>query len=236
MPHKYSIAFKVESNSDFTPQLFLTGNLIMIEKLVLGGTWTGDLPIFRPDALTSASLRQGRIKLYDLHFILNISDMGNPTTYINIIEHRKLKIHEIWWIRFNEKKHRVPSLKSVFHPLVLVYINYFTPLAPAKFNIYETSSVDNMMDLMPTLAVSISFEIGMLRTTWTPVNWTQHLNSLFQYGIPGQIEVKIKAFSMSNKKIISHFEYLELVSSGILRLVCSGLVSSDNQGLVSSGI
>ena len=26
----------------------LTGNLIMIEKSVLGGTWTGDLPIFSP--------------------------------------------------------------------------------------------------------------------------------------------------------------------------------------------
>ena len=26
----------------------LTGNLIMIEKLVSGGTWTGDLPIFSP--------------------------------------------------------------------------------------------------------------------------------------------------------------------------------------------
>ena len=32
----------------------LTGNLIMIEKLVLGEIWTGDLPIFNPDALTSA--------------------------------------------------------------------------------------------------------------------------------------------------------------------------------------
>ena len=31
----------------------LTGNLIMIEKLVLGEIWTGDLPIFNPDALTS---------------------------------------------------------------------------------------------------------------------------------------------------------------------------------------
>ena len=30
----------------------LTGNLIMIEKLVLGEIWTGDLPIFNPDALT----------------------------------------------------------------------------------------------------------------------------------------------------------------------------------------
>ena len=26
----------------------LTGNLIMIEKLVSSGTWTGDLPIFSP--------------------------------------------------------------------------------------------------------------------------------------------------------------------------------------------
>ena len=32
----------------------LTGNLIMIEKLVLGEIWTRDLPIFNPDALTSA--------------------------------------------------------------------------------------------------------------------------------------------------------------------------------------
>ena len=35
-----------------TPRLYspvdLTGNLIMIEKLVSGGTWTGDLPIFSP--------------------------------------------------------------------------------------------------------------------------------------------------------------------------------------------
>ena len=32
----------------------LTGNLIMIEKLVLGEIWTGELSIFNPDALTSA--------------------------------------------------------------------------------------------------------------------------------------------------------------------------------------
>ena len=30
----------------------------MIEKLVLGEIWTGDLPIFNPDALTSAPSRQ----------------------------------------------------------------------------------------------------------------------------------------------------------------------------------
>ena len=35
-------------------QIDLTGNLIMIEKLVLGEIWTGDLLIFIPDALTSA--------------------------------------------------------------------------------------------------------------------------------------------------------------------------------------
>ena len=35
-----------------------TGNLIMIEKLVLGEIWTGDLPIFNPDELTSAPSRQ----------------------------------------------------------------------------------------------------------------------------------------------------------------------------------
>ena len=38
----------------------LTGNLIMIEKLVLGEIWTGDLPIFNPDALTSAPSWQAR--------------------------------------------------------------------------------------------------------------------------------------------------------------------------------
>ena len=37
----------------------LTGNYFMIEKLVLGGEiWTWDLPIFNPDALTSAPSRQ----------------------------------------------------------------------------------------------------------------------------------------------------------------------------------
>ena len=36
----------------------LTGNLIMIEKLVLGGTGTRDLPILGLDALTSAPSRQ----------------------------------------------------------------------------------------------------------------------------------------------------------------------------------
>ena len=34
------------------------GNLIMIEKLVLGEIWTGDLQIFNPDVLTSAPSRQ----------------------------------------------------------------------------------------------------------------------------------------------------------------------------------
>ena len=38
----------------------LTGNFIMIEKIVLGGTWTGDLPIFSLDALTSVPSRQNK--------------------------------------------------------------------------------------------------------------------------------------------------------------------------------
>ena len=38
----------------FTPQLHSTGNVHMIEKLVLGGTRIGDLPILSPHALTSA--------------------------------------------------------------------------------------------------------------------------------------------------------------------------------------
>ena len=36
----------------------LTGYLIMTEKLILGEIRTGDLPIFNPDALTSAPSRQ----------------------------------------------------------------------------------------------------------------------------------------------------------------------------------
>ena len=34
----------------------------MIEKLVLGGTWTGDFPIFSPNALPSAPSRQDNNK------------------------------------------------------------------------------------------------------------------------------------------------------------------------------
>ena len=37
----------------------LTGNLIMIEKLVLGEIWTEDFPICNPDTLTSAPSWQG---------------------------------------------------------------------------------------------------------------------------------------------------------------------------------
>ena len=52
--------FKVESDEALLP-VDLTGNLIMIEKLVLGETWTGDLPIFSHDALASAPLRQAML-------------------------------------------------------------------------------------------------------------------------------------------------------------------------------
>ena len=47
----------------------LTGNLIMIEKLVLGEIWTGDLPIFNPDSLTSSLSRQANVMfLIDLQW------------------------------------------------------------------------------------------------------------------------------------------------------------------------
>ena len=42
----------------------LTANLIMIEKLVLSEIWAGDLPIFNPEALTSAPSRQLNYKQY----------------------------------------------------------------------------------------------------------------------------------------------------------------------------
>ena len=41
----------------------LTDNLIMIGKLVLGEIWTGDLPIFNPDELTSTPSRQACIEV-----------------------------------------------------------------------------------------------------------------------------------------------------------------------------
>ena len=50
----------------------LTGNLIMIEKLVLGEIWTGDLPIFNPDALTSAPSWQA-VKAINLYNSLSYS-------------------------------------------------------------------------------------------------------------------------------------------------------------------
>ena len=48
----------------------LNGNLIMIEKLVLGDIWTGDLPIFNPDALTSAPSRQAICLETHFHFFI----------------------------------------------------------------------------------------------------------------------------------------------------------------------
>ena len=48
----------------------LTGNLIMIEKLVLGEIWTGDLPIFNPDRLTSAPSRQAMSAEEESHLLV----------------------------------------------------------------------------------------------------------------------------------------------------------------------
>ena len=52
----------------------LTGNLIMIEKLVLGEIWTGELPIFNPDALTSAPSWQVLFYEFSLSKPFNIPD------------------------------------------------------------------------------------------------------------------------------------------------------------------
>ena len=49
-----------------------TGNLIMIEKLVLGEIWTGDLPIFNPDALISATSRQANKKIWDKNSCISL--------------------------------------------------------------------------------------------------------------------------------------------------------------------
>ena len=50
----------------------LTGNLITIEKLVLGEIWNGDLPIFNPDALTCKNL-QSQLPVPVLGMTLNSS-------------------------------------------------------------------------------------------------------------------------------------------------------------------
>ena len=73
----------------------LTGNLIMIEMLVLGEIWTGDLPIFNPDALTSApswqarkerkSLHSARTFEFVLHFVRCVRVTVSPNQIIIII-------------------------------------------------------------------------------------------------------------------------------------------------------
>ena len=60
----------------------LTGNLILIEKLVLGGIWTEDLQIFNPDALTSAPLRQAIA--YTIIIIIIINSFETPP-YHNVV-------------------------------------------------------------------------------------------------------------------------------------------------------
>ena len=57
IPNKYSFAIRSNLMRLYSP-VHLTGNLIMIEKLVLGGDLNRDLPIFSPYALTSVPSRQ----------------------------------------------------------------------------------------------------------------------------------------------------------------------------------
>ena len=62
----------------------LTGNLIMIEKLVFGEIWTGDLPIFNPDVPTSAPSWQAILS----NFPVDLTG--------NLIMIEKLVFGEIW--------------------------------------------------------------------------------------------------------------------------------------------
>ena len=57
----------------------LTGNLILIEKLVLGEIWTGGLPIFNPDALTSAPSRQANNNVIIYRVSIAKNQMNNIT-------------------------------------------------------------------------------------------------------------------------------------------------------------
>ena len=63
----------------------------MIEKLVLGGTWTRDLPIFSPDALTSAPSRQAEFLSLLLFLSIFLSLMQS-------IQHMKHKTAFHVWI------------------------------------------------------------------------------------------------------------------------------------------
>ena len=62
----------------------------MSEKLVLGGTWTENLPIFSPDALTSAPSRQGSKVLAPVwNIFILITGIGLPLY--------RRKQNDLWW-------------------------------------------------------------------------------------------------------------------------------------------
>ena len=87
----------------------MTCNFIMIKKLVLGRTWTGDLPIFSPDALTFAPLRQGW--RMHTHYSVTIpprypsSDTRTPTQHFSNSWKRWMKIEIVHninrsWVKY----------------------------------------------------------------------------------------------------------------------------------------
>ena len=89
----------------------LTGNLIKIEKLVLGEIWTGDLTIFNPDTLTSASSRQAYTFRwaqfqYILYFYISFIDLVNPMNLSR--EYLLLKWHTLTPIGSNSTQENSP--------------------------------------------------------------------------------------------------------------------------------
>ena len=79
----------------------LTGNLIMIEKLVLGEIWTGDLQIFNPDALTSVPSWQAICHiLHNMWWLSN--QIANPSFNIHTGDLSLISWWEIIWFRDEE--------------------------------------------------------------------------------------------------------------------------------------
>ena len=63
IPRKYSTFLRSILMRLYSP-VDLTGNMNMIEKLVLGGDWNRGPPDHQPDALTSAPSSHGRLPYF----------------------------------------------------------------------------------------------------------------------------------------------------------------------------
>ena len=71
----------------------LTGNLIMIEKLVLGGIWTEDLPILNPNALTSAPSKTSYCNSIIIDSLNVCVGFVNPLRTVTKLQENQEKFH-----------------------------------------------------------------------------------------------------------------------------------------------